>query len=52
MPDYQTMYYVLCQGIEAAMERLEENSEPWRILYKAQNEAEDIYVDTAAEEDE
>ena len=50
MPDYKTMYHILCAAASEALDELPDepaNAKGRDILQKALNEAEDIYIDTA-----
>ena len=50
MADYQKMYYILCQAVDAALDVLpEEAAEARHILQAALDRAEEKYIDTAAE---
>ena len=54
MPDYKTMYHILCAAASAALDELPdgpENAAGRDILQNALNEAEDIYIETADEEE-
>ena len=53
MPDYKTMYHVLCAAASEALDELPDepaNAAGRVILQNALNEAEDIYIDTSDEE--
>ena len=50
MPDYQKMYYILCDGASRALDVLPERTEEAaRILQKALDEAEERYIETCGE---
>ena len=53
MPDYKTMYHVLCAAASKALDELPDepaNAAGRDILQNALNEAEDVYIDTADDE--
>ena len=53
MADYAKMYYILCAAASEALDRMpqtEENEAAARILQTALEQAEEVYLDTAAEE--
>lgn len=50
MPDYKTMYHILCAAASEALDELPDepaNAAGRDILQNALNEAEDIYINTA-----
>ena len=54
MPDYKTMYHILCAAASEALDKLPDglaNAAGRDILQNALNKAEDIYIDTAEEEE-
>jgi len=54
MADYQKMYGILCRAMSEALDRLPQKAEnlPARLcMEKALNEAEDLYIETAEEEE-
>ena len=56
MPDYQKMYYVLCDAISKVLDEAQGGAVPedgwFHQLKAALNKAEDIYIDTAEDVDE
>ena len=58
MPDYKTMYAILCKALSDAVDRLdvtiiqtEQTYEAKKILTEALEEAENIYIETYIEEE-
>ena len=52
MPDYQKMYYILCDAANRAIDFIRQTPEAAeQILRQALAHAEDVYVDTAGEEE-
>ena len=49
MPDYQKMYYVLCDAASRAIDAQPEQVK--QILQQALDEAEEIYIRTSEEEE-
>lgn len=49
MPDYQKMYYVLCDAASRAIDALPEQAK--QILQQALDEAEEIYIRTSGGEE-
>ena len=49
MPDYQKMYYVLCDAASKAIDATPEEAK--QILQKALYEAEEIYIRTSEDEE-
>ncbi len=53
MPDYQKMYYILCDGASRALDVLPgQPEEAARVLQKALDEAEEKYIDTSGDDAE
>lgn len=53
MPDYKTMYHILCAAASEALDKLPDepaNATGRDILQNALNEAEDIYIRTSDDE--
>lgn len=57
MIDYKSMYFILCQACSNAVDMLHDYShsihnveEVCNLLISAMNKAEDIYIDTCADE--
>ena len=53
MPDYKTMYHILCAAASEALDELPDepaNAAGRDILQNALNEAEDVYIDTSDDE--
>ena len=54
MPDYKTMYHILCAAASEALDELPDgpaNAAGRDILQNALNGAEDIYIETADNEE-
>lgn len=58
MPDYKTMYAILCKAFSDAVDRLdatiiqtEQTYKARKILTEALDEAENIYIETCVEEE-
>ena len=54
MPDYKKMYHILCAAASEALDELPDepaNAAGRETLQTALNEAEDVYIETADEEE-
>ena len=53
MPDYQKMYYILCDGGSKALDALPGDVDAaMEILQKALEEAEEVYIQTCEDTEE
>ena len=54
MPDYKTMYHILCAAASEALDELPDepaNAAGRETLQNALNKAEDVYIETAGDEE-